>query len=969
MVSERYRAIVLVGLAFVVCAAVYLYQGKRYYDHFLKMDIAQAGDRIQESVEAVEELSFIPFGEKMSQMLARSPDVVAAFAGQRREELYQRIFPDYQALRLQNSFLAGLNLYRPDGTVLLRMEQPAFYGNRPHSVRKILAAVLETGQQQTGYVVGPHGLAYHILQPVYQGSDHLVGFLEYEIDARRFVEFIGRRVRQPVAVFYRSDLVDVEGRRPPDGMVAVEMGGFTLWRGDHSPFDQLPPSLMLGHGDQEVTVNKRPYMLHVQFLFRDHKNIPVGGVAALQDLSSHYRQRQGFFRNSVILLFSLAGCALLFLYFRIGRMSSSLAEESDGRRKAEAAVDLAEKEWERTVNAVPDFISILDLNYRVVRTNRRLPEALGLSMEEVVGRHCHELFCGSRGNNDSGLCCPYGEIKTGARFWSREMYYPALGGYFDVSLSPLYDDEDRFVGAVHVARNIDERRRIEQQARENLLYLRSVLEASRNSAIVATDDALQVRYCNQQVERLLGLSVKDLVGQPVHRLLDECDADLRALFEGLFQAGNAGDAYCQHLFRKGKYVLEAQFSLISARDGKSTGVLLMFRDVTAQKEAEERMMRAEKLEAIGLLAGGVAHDLNNILAGIINYPELLKHRLAGDAAAVRLVERLQKAGRRAADVVADLLTMARGVAMEKDILQLNELVHDYLTSPECVDLCARYPRHELRLDLDESSWPCRCSATHITKILMNLVGNAMEAMSESGTVTIRVRNYSPTATSQEHTIREGNFVMLEVADTGTGIPQEHLPHIFEPFYSTKKLGRSGSGLGLSIVWNTVEEHGGFVNVESGSSGTVFSICLPAVTEPVENRQRGYGGETLQELKGKGTVLVVDDDAEQRIMASQMLTLLGYEVHTVSSGEYALDFVRKNPVDVLLLDMMMSPGMNGRQTYERILEMYPEQKALIASGLAEDSEIQLALELGVYGFIGKPYTLEELGRLLQGVLCQ
>jgi len=242
---------------------------------------------------------------------------------------------------------------------------------------------------------------------------------------------------------------------------------------------------------------------------------------------------------------------------------------------------------------------------------------------------------------------------------------------------------------------------------------------------------------------------------------------------------------------------------------------------------------------------------------------------------------------------------------------------------------------------------------------MNLVMNAAEATS-AGTVTIRTANKEISAPLEFHdpVIKVGTYVLLAVADTGSGIAPEDLEHVFEPFYTKKKLGHSGTGLGLAIVWNAVQEHQGFIEIKQPEKGSVFELNFPA-TESAINRP-----STLQEgteVNGCGEhILVVDDEETIRILAKKLLTSLGYQVSVVSSGEEAIEFLRTDKVDLLLLDMLMEPGMNGYQTFKKIKETHPQQKALIASGFSESHNVKKAQELGAGAYLKKPYTLQELG---------
>ena len=401
-------------------------------------------------------------------------------------------------------------------------------------------------------------------------------------------------------------------------------------------------------------------------------------------------------------------------------------------------------------------------------------------------------------------------------------------------------------------------------------------------------------------------------------------------------------------------------------NGMPIKVLGVIQDVTEQKKTEKerenleyQLHRAQKMEALGLLAGGVAHDLNNILSGIVTYPELLLMDLSEDSPLTRPIKTIQESGMRAVDVVADLLTIARGVATGKEALNLNTIVAEYLGSPECQELERTHSFVNYKTELDSDLLNMSGSPTHIKKALMNLTTNASEAIGGSGTVTISTNNrYLDKPLKGYEDIRQGEYAVLKVSDEGSGISPEDLARIFEPFYTKKVMGRSGTGLGLAVVWNTVQDHKGYINVKSREKGTVFELYFPVTREKVAAEEEEV---SLEDYLGHGEkILVVDDEERQREIAGVLLTKLGYVAEAVSSGEEAIEYLKEHPVDLIVLDMVMPKGINGRETYEEIIKIRSAQKAIIASGYAKTKEVDIAQELGAGKYIKKPYTLAKIG---------
>jgi signal transduction histidine kinase len=381
---------------------------------------------------------------------------------------------------------------------------------------------------------------------------------------------------------------------------------------------------------------------------------------------------------------------------------------------------------------------------------------------------------------------------------------------------------------------------------------------------------------------------------------------------------------------------------------------------------QQQLKQAEKLETIGRLAAGVAHDLNNILSGVVTLPEILLMDLPADNPLREPILTIKESGQRAAAVVHDLLSLARQGVRERVVFNLNSVVADYLRSPECETLLSLHPHVRLESEARDGLVNVAGSPVHLSKALMNLVINAAEATLASGTVRISTGScYLDRPREAFERIEEGEYAVLSVSDTGTGIAEEDLKRVFEPFFSKKRLGRSGTGLGMTVVWSTVKEHGGFIDIRSEEKkGTTVELYLPLTRGKVTEAEKPFDPG---DFRGTETILVVDDVREQREIATRMLGKLGYEVHTAESGEAALDFMRDRKVDLLVLDMIMDPGIDGCETYARAIELRPAQKAVIASGFSESERVREVQRLGAGAYIKKPYTLEKLARAVRSEL--
>jgi PAS domain S-box-containing protein len=384
------------------------------------------------------------------------------------------------------------------------------------------------------------------------------------------------------------------------------------------------------------------------------------------------------------------------------------------------------------------------------------------------------------------------------------------------------------------------------------------------------------------------------------------------------------------------------------------------RDVTDKHRLKAQLEQAQKLEAIGTLAGGVAHDLNNILGGLVGYPDLLLMEIPEESPLVKPLMTIKKSGEKAAAIVQDMLTLARRNVDIQKVVNLNDVINDYLKSPEHIKIMEFHPGINITVNLDRHLPNITGSSVHLSKAIMNLVSNAAEALTDEER-EIFISTHFCYLDADYHgfqTVTRGGYSIVTVEDRGTGISKEDQKMIFEPFYTKKIMGRSGTGLGMTVVSGVVKDHRGFIDIESiKGKCTRFDLYFPSTDEKKIEEGREI---SLEACRGNETILVVDDVEEQRDLAAFALKKLGYNVATVRSGEEAIDFLRTKRADLIILDMIMEPGMDGLETYRKVLEIRPFQKAIISSGFAENSRVKEALNLGAGAYVKKPYTAMNLG---------
>jgi signal transduction histidine kinase/CheY-like chemotaxis protein len=380
------------------------------------------------------------------------------------------------------------------------------------------------------------------------------------------------------------------------------------------------------------------------------------------------------------------------------------------------------------------------------------------------------------------------------------------------------------------------------------------------------------------------------------------------------------------------------------------------RDITEQKRLETQLQHAQKMEAVGTLAGGVAHDFNNVLQAIKGYAELLLLDKEEDAPGYPELQEISRAAGRGGELIRQLLTFSRKVETRKRPLNLNHevgVVRRLLerTIPKMI---------EIELRLADTVRIVNADPAQIEQVLMNLAVNARDAMPEGGKLVIETKNVvlDEAYCTTQPGAKPGEYVFVSISDTGCGMDKETLEHIFEPFYTTKGVGE-GTGLGLAMVYGIVKHHGGYINCRTEpGEGTSFEIYFPVIDQQGTSVERE---ETNAPLRGgTETILLVDDEQSLRNLGKELFTKYGYTVLTAADGERALELYRNEQrrIDLVILDLLM-PGMGGQKCMEELLLIDPQARILMASGFAPDGPTRKAIEAGARGFVSKPFDISQI----------
>jgi two-component system, cell cycle sensor histidine kinase and response regulator CckA len=540
-------------------------------------------------------------------------------------------------------------------------------------------------------------------------------------------------------------------------------------------------------------------------------------------------------------------------------------------------------------------------------------------------------------------------------------------------LGRIGEGEESFaVGTFH---DITEHKRAENELRESERRLSQIVEFLPDAILVIDKDG-KILAWNRAMEGMTGLKAEELIGKGNYEyslpfygdrrpiLIDLAlhpNREMEKHYTAIQRRGDIifGEAFTPGL-PPGNVHLSGTASVLRNSRGEVIAAIECIRDNTERRRLEERLSRAEKMEALGTLAGGVAHDLNNVLGVLVGYSELLLEKIPKGDPLGRYVSHILQSSKKAAAIIQDLLTLARRGVAVSEVVNLNDVVSGCFRTPEFVKLRDYHSSVTFRTDLEKDLLNIKGSSIHLEKTVMNLASNAAEAIASEGEVMIRTENrYLDKPIRGYEDMQEGDYAVLMVSDNGKGISATDIEKIFEPFYTKKVMGRSGTGLGLAVVWGTVKDHDGYIDVQSEEGkGSTFTIYFPITREELSADQKQISPD--QYMGKDESILVVDDVEGQRELAVTMLTRLGYRVHAVSSGEAAVAYLKSNTVDLLFLDMIMDPGIDGLEAYRRVLEINPKQKAIIVSGFSETDRVKKAQSLGAGAYVKKPYVLEKLG---------
>lgn len=637
--------------------------------------------------------------------------------------------------------------------------------------------------------------------------------------------------------------------------------------------------------------------------------------------------------------------------------------EENRRAEVEQKLKTSEEKYRRIVETANEGIWVLDASFNTTYVNIKTAEMLGYSLDEMLGKPASDFMFPQE------LTDHYNQMtirrnKKGAAYERR--YRKKEGGeaWMMVSATPLLDKKGNFEGSFAMLTDITERKRYEHELQESEERYRAVID-NLHLGISVVNANMEIESINPFLQKLYP-EVQPGAGQLCYKMYNdpprsEPCRDCPCIIS--WQDGQVHEREVEIASNNATRICRVISCPVKNDLGQVDSVIELVEDITERKTLRAQLAQAHKMEAIGTLAGGVAHDFNNILQVVLGYAELIKEDESFPAKLKDEVENIILASRSGAELVQRLLTFSRKTEFKFLTINLNTRLKQIQKTLNRIIPKMIY----IELILDEYLAPIKADPTQIEQIILNLAVNARDAMPNGGRLIIETQNielddiYCKTHLGS----KPGSYVLMSVTDTGDGMDQEILDHIFEPFYTTKATGE-GTGLGLAMVYGIVKQHDGYIMCYSEvSKGTTFKIYFPA-QETEEKRQ--IEREDVYAKGGNETILLVDDDEMIRDLGSRILKKAGYNVIEAANGVEALEKYKDHSkdIDVVILDLIM-PKMGGVQCLLELLKMNPDLKVVIASGFSVNGQTKDALRSGAKGFINKPFNRMEMLRTLREVL--
>lgn len=895
-----------------------------------------------------------------------------------------------ELIRVDHSGAPGVTRTVPDAELQREGDQDYFRKTIALPAGGIYVSSIELKQKQ-GIVEGPYIPIMRVATPLFAKGDRQIGIVAVDLDLRLVFAGIRASVRQGTHIYLVNEAGDYLIHPDPNREFGFQLGSPARVQDDYPDLLKLLQAndagsrvmsdrsgerlavawqtLRVDAGPRIATIETLPYAALIAGATTIRDSSAAAALAVVlaafilaviiarsmtKPLVQMTRAVESFAHNESIVLPAAASGEIGMLVKAFTRMNAEVREKT-------AALTREIEERSRLFDLSPDLILTTDHEGKILRVSPSCTAIVGYGPKELVGRNGAEFV------QPDDLETARAEIRIARRGQQRRNFETRWihkdGRVVPLAWSCVWSDREQchfFIG-----RDMTEAKQAEEALLDSERLARTVIDTALD-AIIQINESGEVLEWNPQAEAILGWSREEAMGRPITDLYlpERYRPRYLTMNELLRQVERIeGKRFEIDALRKDGHKIKIEISMTGVRRRSGNVYSLLIRDITAKIAAEEQMRQSQKMEAIGQLTGGIAHDFNNVLTAITSIIGILADGVAEKPQLVEATKLIAAAARRGGELTRRLLAFARKQPLEPRETDVNALIMNAqkLFRPSLGE------QIEIETSLDEHAWPALVDPTQLTTALLNLAVNSHDAMPKGGKLTLETSNVVLDDTySHSHTeVAAGEYVMIAVSDTGSGIPAAIRDKIFDPFFSTKGVGK-GTGLGLSMVYGFVKQSGGHINVYSEEGhGTTIKLYLPRASAPEEVAEPAAPSVIEGGIE---TILVVEDDALVRRSVTAQIESLGYQTISVGSGAEALEVVeRGDSFDLLFTDVVMPGSMNGRELADEVRKRRPGMKVLFTSGYTEDAIFRHGrLDPGVL-LLAKPYSKAEIARMIRHAL--
>jgi len=975
--NPRTRAMLTIGIVITILTLFFLFVFVRQQRQVLSDSLHNEQQSLQKQMNLLREQTAQRYKSRIKSLVTNRKQLVGAFAKKDRAELLKQAGPLLELFKNENLYFKGFFFANPDNTIFLRVTKPELYGDDVTHISHLIQEGNRVKKMVAGFEIIKCGLSYRILHPVFLEQKY-IGLIGFSIDADFFLDKLHKKSPGQLHEYGQTitDIALVFPKAELSKTVFLDkaykiIGDYVIFPKGNYHFQKLQDHIDLGQGIQRVRLHDVSHALIHSAKFKNFKGDLLAEVLALVDIDTFVQGIKYAIVQTIIVACSLLFLAFVVLYLNFSLLFkkittlNNLLEQTNkelehGVEERTAELKESEQRFRTLFNEAPDAIFTIAMDDRIIEANAAASRMLGYKFEEFQTMTLADLQAPEiRGEKGSVI---RNEL-------TRDKFFEGLDIHKDGTIIPIevHNQKMRIKGqeiVLSLVRDITQRKQAEEELKKGEERLKAILGANPDPVVVYDFNGYPL-YLNPAFTEIFSWNLNELQGRRIPFVPGDQQKITALKIKEIYEFGNPVRFETKRLAKHGKTIdVLLSAAIIKDSHGINTGLVVNLTDITEQKKIEDQLRQSQKMEAIGSLAGGIAHDFNNILSGIFGYAQLTEMNLKNPDKAKESINQVLKGAKRASELVRQILTFSRHNEHKKSPLQLFLIVKEavkFLRSsiPATIEIQEKILSRATVL----------ADPTQAHQVVMNLCTNAYHAVGDSrGTLFVELNDVEikPNSQSMANNCKPGNYVKLEIRDTGHGMDKKTLEKIFDPYFTTKKSDK-GTGLGLSVVDGIVKKHNGFIKADSKPGhGSKFQVFWPVI----ENKDFNYRPEKNNIGLPKGTeqIMLVDDETDILVTTRTILERQGYKVVTFENGPSALQAFAKDPgfFDLVITDMSM-PRMAGDELATNLLKIRQEIPIVLCTGFSENMSEEKARSMGIKGFLMKPIVIKDLSQKIREVL--